>query len=85
MKKEYKVLDIFISLTGYISLYLYARQKQTWSQFAFLSLILTSCSGLQALAFWTIRQDFDISWWIPNLYLLIYPCFFLKGILKEHG
>ncbi|HDR7717612.1 YvaD family protein [Bacillus albus] len=54
-----------------------------WSHFAFLSLILTFCSGLQALAFWTIRLDFDMSWWIPNLYLLIYPCFFLTYYPKE--
>ncbi|MDM5189097.1 YvaD family protein [Bacillus sp. DX4.1] len=78
-------LDLLISLTGLISLYLYVKQKNSWSQFAFISLILTFCSGLQAIAFWMIRLDFDPSWWIPNLYLLIYPCFFLKGIWKECG
>ncbi|PFV82811.1 hypothetical protein COL05_09690 [Bacillus sp. AFS059628] len=78
-------LDLLISLTGFLSLYLHSKQKHIWSHFAFLSLILTFCSGLQALTFWTIRLDFDISWWIPNLYLLVYPCFFLKSICRECG
>ncbi|MEH7457323.1 hypothetical protein CON65_15290 [Bacillus pseudomycoides] len=78
-------LDLLISFTGFVSLYLYYKHKQIWSHFAFLSLILTFCSGLQALVFWTIRLDFDVSWWIPNLYLLLYPCFFLKGIWRECG
>lgn len=78
-------LDLLISLTGFLSLYLYFKQNPIWSHFAFVSLILTFCSGLQALAFWTIRLDFDISWWIPNLYLLVYPCFYLKIIWRECG
>jgi hypothetical protein len=27
--------------------------------------------------------DFDITWWIPNLYLMIYPIFFIFSFLKE--
>jgi hypothetical protein len=26
-----------------------------------------------ALAFWAIAGDFDIAWWAPNAYLLIFP------------
>lgn len=62
-------------------MYLHSKQKHIWSHFAFLSLILTFCSGLQALAFWTLRLDFDISWWIPNFY----PCFFFKSVWRECG
>jgi hypothetical protein len=39
-------------------------------------------SGLNAIAFWVIRGDFDPTWWIPNLYLLIYPFFFLPQLLR---
>ena len=35
-----------------------------------------------AIAFWLIRGDFDPSWWIPNLYLMIYPLFFLQRFVK---
>jgi hypothetical protein len=48
-----------------------------------LSLALTSCSGLMAISFWAIRGDFDLSWWLPNLFLLVYPLFFLPGFLRS--
>jgi len=75
-------LDILISITGLISLYNYKQGNPIWSKMALISLILTSCSGLQAISFWALRNDFDISWWVPNLYLLIYPLFFIPRFLK---
>ncbi|TCZ81118.1 hypothetical protein E0485_02250 [Paenibacillus albiflavus] len=75
-------LDILISITGFISLYLLRKKNDRWKVAALISLILTFCSGLQAIAFWTIKLDFDIGWWLPNLYLLIYPLFFIPSIVK---
>ncbi|WP_299092828.1 YvaD family protein [uncultured Metabacillus sp.] len=71
-------LDMLISITGLFSLYLYNKGKEVWKTFALISLVLTFCSGLQAIAFWIYSQDFDITWWAMNLYLLIYPLFFLR-------
>jgi len=71
-------LDIMISLTGLYSLYLYRIQRSTWHGFAFVSLVLTFCSGLQAIAYWSFIKDFDITWWVFNLYLMIYPLFFIR-------
>jgi hypothetical protein len=48
-----------------------------------VSLTLTMCSGLQALAFRALRADFDPLWWMPNLFLLLYPLFFIPTILRE--
>lgn len=48
-----------------------------------MSLVLTSCSGLQAVSFWYVRRDFDWTWWAPNLFLLLYPLFFLPGLVAE--
>ncbi len=73
-------LDLFISSTGLTSLWLWKKDNNNWKSLALISLVLTFCSGLQAIAFWTLRSDFDISWWIPNLFLLIYPLFFKGGI-----
>lgn len=75
-------LDIFISITGIYSLYLHKRNDLRWSQLALISLTLTFCSGLQAIAFWIIKADYDLMWWIPNLYLLIYPLFFIPKLIK---
>ncbi|USB33658.1 YvaD family protein [Paenibacillus sp. YPG26] len=71
-------LDILISITGLTSLYLYRQQRPAWRSVALISLVLTFCSGLQAVAFWAFSYDFDITWWLFNLYLLIYPLFFIK-------
>lgn len=76
-------LDILISITGFISLYMYKNENANWSKMAIISLVLTFCSGLQALSFWVLRNDFDISWWLPNLYLLIYPLFYLPALFKK--
>jgi Family of unknown function (DUF5360) len=76
-------LDLFISATGLSSLYLWRKQNPAWAPLALISLVLTSCSGLQAIAFWIIRRDFDPLWWGPNLILLVYPLFFIPGILKR--
>ncbi|AKG36741.1 YvaD family protein [Paenibacillus durus] len=76
-------LDLLISATGLLSLYYYRKNSPVWRPLVLISLILTSCSGLQAIAFWAIKQDFDLAWWIPNLYLLCYPLFFLPGLVRE--
>ena len=76
-------LDILISITGLSSLYLYQRSNPLWRPWSLISLVLTFCSGLQAIAFWAYAGDFDIYWWGFNLYLMIYPLFFLKTVKKK--
>jgi hypothetical protein len=44
---------------------------------------LTFCSGLQAIAFWALRAEFDLTWWLANGYLLICPLFFIPCLLSE--
>lgn len=75
-------LDMFISLTGFLSLYFLSKKSEKWKMFCLCSLTLTFCSGLQAIAFWALRNDFDITWWIFNLYLLIYPLPFIYKLIN---
>lgn len=75
-------LDILISITGLSSLYLYKKNRSSWQSWALISLVLTFCSGLQAIAFWAFAGDFDVFWWGFNLYLLIYPLFFMRVVMK---
>ena len=74
-------LDIFVSMTGLLSLYLNRKGHPLWIQMALVSLVLTFCSGLQAIAFWSIQGFFDPLWWAPNLFLLMYPFFFIPGLM----
>ncbi|WP_210410840.1 DUF5360 family protein [Leptospira sarikeiensis] len=32
--------------------------------------------------FWTISFDYNLSWWIPNLYLLIYPLYYIPKLIR---
>lgn len=76
-------LDLFISASGLFSLCLFRRGDDRWRMFALLSLAFTISSGMQAIAFWFIRGDFDLFWWIPNLYLLLYPFCYIPSLLKS--
>ncbi len=75
-------LDLAISATGLAALWAYTKKLELWRSIALISLVLTFSSGLNAIAFWVIYGDFDPTWWIPNLYLFIYPLFFLPKLLK---
>jgi len=76
-------LDLLISATGLGALTLERRRQPLWKGLALISLTLTSCSGLMAIAFWTIRADFSASWWISNGFLLLYPLGFIPGLLRK--
>ncbi|MDX1909286.1 MAG: DUF5360 family protein [Bacteroidia bacterium] len=75
-------LDMLVSATGLSSLWLYRRQASRWQALALISLVLTSVSGLQAIAFWVLRHDYDLTWWIPNLFLFLYPLFFIPKLIR---
>jgi len=74
-------LDLCVSASGMSAVWLHQRGNTHWRTFALISLVLTFCSGLQAIAFWAIRSDFDVVWWLPNLFLLIYPLFFVPKLI----
>lgn len=76
-------LDIAVSSTGFCSIYLHQKGNNKWKVFALISLILTSVSGLQAISYWALAKDFDPTWWLPNLFLLAYPLFFIPKFMKE--
>lgn len=75
-------LDLLISLTGLSSLYFLKKNENLFEKLALLSLTFTFVSGLQAISYWAIQRDFDINWWIPNLYLLLYPIYFIKKLIS---
>lgn len=70
-------LDITLSIIGLTSVYLARRGDERWRFLAIISLTLTIAAGLMAISFWAIRREFDIGWWIANLYLIVWPLAFL--------
>ncbi len=75
-------LDLAVSITGLWSLRLWRRRDPRYARLALVSLALTSASGFQAISFWVARCDFDPLWWTPNLFLLLYPWFFIVKFLR---
>jgi hypothetical protein len=75
-------LDLLISATGLTALWVARSGRLDWRGLAIASLALTSASGLNAIAFWALRGEVDWQWWLPNLYLLLYPWAFLPGLLR---
>jgi hypothetical protein len=78
-------LDLAISATGLSALWLFHKQNALWRPLTIVSLTLTSVSGLQAIAFWLFAGDFNITWWLPNLFLLVYPLVFLPHLITYHN
>jgi hypothetical protein len=78
-------LDLLISATGLGAVLAAKRGDARWSLLAMLSLAATSASGLNAIAFWGLRGDFDLGWWAPNLVLLAGPWPFVWGLWRAHG
>jgi hypothetical protein len=77
-------LDLLISLTGFRAIRLSSTGDPQWRAWALVSLVLTSTSGLMAISFWLIRLDFDLWWWIPNGFLMLYPLFFIPRLMPSH-
>jgi hypothetical protein len=78
-------LDLLVSATGFAALVCHARRLAIWRELALVSLVLTFCSGLQAVAFWTLRSDFDPWWWLPNLFLMFYPLYFGAFLMRAES
>jgi hypothetical protein len=76
-------VDLMASLTGLWSLHLMRHQHSNWKITAIISLTLTFCAGLMAISFWTLRHDFDPSWWIPNLYLIFWSLLATRKLLID--
>ncbi len=76
-------LDLLVSFTGFRSMWLRRQGHRQWTNWALVSLVLTFASGLQALSFWVLRHDYGPIWWLPNGFLLVYPCLFIPTLLRK--
>jgi Family of unknown function (DUF5360) len=67
-------LDLLASLSGLIAVRR-ALRRQAWRNAALVSMTLTFCAGFMALSFWVVQGSFDVTWWVPNLFLMLWPPF----------
>jgi hypothetical protein len=76
-------IDLAASASGLLALWRARAGRFDWSQWALISLSLTFCAGLMAITFWSLRSDFDLAWWLPNLYLVAWPACAVYSLLKK--
>jgi hypothetical protein len=76
-------LDVVASGLGIFSLWLARKGSSNWNLLAFVSICMTFCAGLMAISFWVIRQDFELLWWLPNLYLIFWPVIYVISITRK--
>ena len=70
---SFLTLDLMAAGTGLTALRLARRRHQHTRSVALISLALTHAAGLLALNFWVLRADYDLAWWLPNLWLTVFP------------
>ncbi|MFM7211221.1 MAG: DUF5360 family protein [Actinomycetota bacterium] len=63
-------LDLMASLTGILGQTVKRLDSKVMIT---ISLVLTSCAGGMAIAYWAVLGDFQIAWWLPNAFLLLFP------------
>ena len=78
-------LDILLSLTGLWALHLERHKQREWRIWSAVSMTLTVCAGLMAISYWSILGDFDLAWWAPNLFLMLWPLPFLYLLARDFG
>lgn len=76
-------LDVLASLTGFLALRALHQGRSGAAVLLPISLTLTATAGGMALAFWTLTGDFELSWWVPNAYLMIFPLPLLLRLIRR--
>lgn len=76
-------LDIALSISGLAALRLERRNDPRWQLLTVISLVLTVTAGAMAVAYWAVAKDFSLSWWLPNLFLILWPLPFLTQMLRK--
>ena len=76
-------LDLAFSVVGLFAVRAARRDDPLWRPLALISLILTQVAGLMAVGYWALMGEFDPSWFLPNLALVVWPVFFLPGLICD--
>nr|WP_279672083.1 DUF5360 family protein [Flexivirga meconopsidis] len=66
-------LDLLAIALGLLSVATARRSPERSRMLMVISLTATAAAGLMAINFYAIRCSFDPAWWLPNLWLLLFP------------
>jgi len=75
-------MDLAFSAFGLMSVAAARRGDPVWRSYAIVSLTLTMAAGGMAVSYWAILGQFNPSWFLSNLLLVIWPLFFMRRLLR---
>ena len=76
-------IDLAFSVVGLAAVNAARLGNAIWRPLAIVSLTLTIAAGGMAISYWSILGEFDPSWFLPNLALVVWPLWFLPGLVKH--
>ena len=76
-------VDVAFSITGLLAVRAARRGDGLWRPLCLVSLILTQVAGLMAVGYWALLGEFDPSWFLPNLALVLWPLAFLPKLVRD--
>lgn len=75
-------LDLGFSFAGLAAVAAARRGHRSWRSLAIISLCFTMAAGGLAVTYWSILQEYDPAWFLPNLAILLWPLFFLPRLVR---
>lgn len=78
-------LDLAAAALGFAGVHLIRRGHRLGTLVLTIGLTLTFCAGFMALSFWSYYGDFSVSWWIPNIALMVVPALVLFALATDPG
>ncbi len=76
-------VDLAFSALGLAAVAAARRNAPIWRPLAILSLAFTMTAGGMAVSYWALLGQFDPSWFLPNLVLVVWPLWFLPRLVAE--
>jgi hypothetical protein len=74
-------MDLAFSYFGLKAVSAGRRGDPVWRSYAIISLTLTMAAGGMAVSYWALLSEFDPVWFLSNLALVIWPLFFMRGLM----
>ncbi len=78
-------VDIAFSTLGLSAVAAARRNAPIWRPLALLSLAFTMVAGGMAVSYWALLGEFEPGWFLPNSALVVWPLFFIPGLVRDMG
>jgi len=75
-------MDLAFSFFGLKAVAASRRGDPMWRSSAIVSLTLTMAAGGMAVSYWALLKEFNPTWFLSNLALVVWPLFFMRSVMS---